>query len=90
MPRRRGIPLFRIGLLLVAGSVLASIFTWYAAFGRELGDLSSDVDTDRRALLDHFLNGFLFAGTVPSILFWVGCGTMILGAMVNIFRLPAR
>ncbi|MCC6661205.1 MAG: hypothetical protein IT437_10000 [Phycisphaerales bacterium] len=86
---RRGLPLFRLGLLMVAGSVLTSIFTWYTAMAAEAGDFSRELDTERRALLDRFASDFLFAGTIPSALFWAGCLVMIAGGLVNMLRRPA-
>ena len=89
MPRRRGFPFFRLGLLVVIGSVLASVVTWYTAFADDAGDITTDIDTDRRALLDHFVHNFLFAGTIPSALFWIGVALMVLGGLSAALRRPA-
>jgi hypothetical protein len=77
------LPLARIGITLVVGAVVASAFQFYIAFAQEASDLSHDPALDRGGLWRHFTNEFLFSGTIPSILFWVGIGIMGVGIARN-------
>lgn len=87
MPRR--LPCFRLGLTLVAGSLLASLIYFYLALGESLSSATGpDVSTEPRDLLTHFQRNFLFAGSTPGILFYIGLALMLLGIIRNLSRRP--
>ena len=81
MPRRFPLfPLFRLGLLVVIGSVAASAFQFYISVGQSMAAMSGDEPaTTARDLLHHFRDHFLFSGAIPGILFWVGVVLMFAG-----------
>lgn len=85
MARRRKFPLTRLGLLLVVGSVFASLIRWYVAFGESLADLDAEVSTERADMGRDFVNSFLFTGSVPGVLFWVGVAVMAAGIVRNLW-----
>ena len=77
-------PLTRIGLTLVVGSVLASLFMFYIGLGTSMADMSHEApSTEARGLIDHFLHHFLFVSVGPGSLFWLGLVIMILGIARN-------
>jgi len=81
-PRGFRFPFFRLGLLVVVGAVFASVIEFYVGLGKSLADLSKEgPSTEPRDLADHFLKNFLFAGTVPSVLFWAGIVLMAVGVI---------
>ncbi|MBX3376588.1 MAG: hypothetical protein KF678_06245 [Phycisphaeraceae bacterium] len=85
----RRFPLFRLGLTVVAGSLFASLIYFYLALGENLSTVSgSEVSTEPRDLLTHFRRDFLFAGTTPAILFYIGLGILLLGIVRNFARRP--
>lgn len=84
MKRRRRFPWTRLGLLLVVGSVFASLIRWYVAFGASLADLDADVSTQRADMGRDFLANFLFGGTVPGVLFWAGIAAIGIGIVRNL------
>jgi hypothetical protein len=76
------IPFFRLGLLLIVGSVFASIFTFYVDLGGRLSDMTGEApSTEKRDLWAHFRDHFLFAGTVPGVLFWIGAALGVIGVL---------
>jgi len=78
VPRR--FPLFRLGLLIIVGSVAASAFQFYISLGQSMAAMSGDEPASTpRDLLHHFRDHFLFAGTIPGILFWTGVVLMFAG-----------
>jgi hypothetical protein len=73
-------PLFRLGLLVVVGAVFVSVVSFYIGVGTQLADLSGeDLATEPRALVDHFVANFLFAGSTAGVVFWAGIGLCVLG-----------
>jgi hypothetical protein len=81
----RHIPLIRLGLLVIVGSVFASVVNFYIGTARQFADLSGqDLSTEPRDLLNHFADNFLFAGTAPGVLFWVGIALCIAGIARNL------
>ena len=85
--RARRIPLIRIGLTLLIGSVLASLFMFYIGLGASMADMSREApSTEPGGLLDHFTHHFLFQGTAPTFLFWLGLAIMVLGITRNLRR----
>lgn len=82
---RNRFPLTRMGLLLLVGAFACSAFRFYVTFAREAGDLDNrGVSFERRDVLRHFLNDFLFAGTEATVLFWGAMALMILGILRNL------
>lgn len=91
MSRPRAVPLIRLGLTIVAGSVLASLVTYYVAAGQQMSDLQGPAPaTAPRDLADHFVKNFLFAGAIPGILFYFGLAFMLLGIFRNVRRHPTH
>lgn len=83
----RRIPLIRIGLTVIVGSVLASLIMFYVNLGQSFADQSGpDQSTAPRDLLNHFTKDFLFAGTVPTGIFWFGALIMLVGIVRNFIR----
>lgn len=76
------IPLIRIGITLAVGSVLASGVRFYLALGAAASDLDSDVPTTPKGVGDWFVKDFLFQGTLPTALFWVGIAIAVVGIVV--------
>ncbi|MCC6229874.1 MAG: hypothetical protein IT432_11685 [Phycisphaerales bacterium] len=85
-PRRRGIPFFRLGLLLVIGSVGVSVMRFYIGFAEKAADLNSDIPTERAELWPMFQRDFLFAGSTSGWLMWGGVAIMALGIYRNLTR----
>src|SRR5262252_3375544 len=76
------LPLIRVGLLLIVGAVLASMFTFYIGLGESFASMTGEVPpTERPALWGYFRDHFLFAGTVPGMLFWLGCAVCVVGVV---------
>lgn len=85
--RQHRLPLIRVGLLLVAGSVLASLVRFYVDMGDRLaGSAPGPVPADRAEVMEQFLADFLLAGTLPGMLFWAGLGVTLLGALLALYR----
>ncbi|MEX2220036.1 MAG: hypothetical protein WD749_14895 [Phycisphaerales bacterium] len=85
-PWLKFLPFTRVGLLLVIGSLTVSAFRYYVAFMQQAADLDSKtMPEDRDAALSQFLNGFLFSGSVAGILFWLGLGLMMFGAIWRLY-----
>jgi hypothetical protein len=85
MSRPRRVPLIRIGLTLVAGSMLASLIFFYVSVGQSMADQQGEtVSTQPRDLLNHFTTKFLFAGGIPGILFYAGLAFMVVGIIRNL------
>jgi hypothetical protein len=83
--RGLGLPLTRLGLLLVVGSLAASGFRYYIAFAQEVSDLSAkEPALDRKSVWNHFAHDFLFSGGAPGVLFWVGIAVLGLGIARNL------
>lgn len=81
-PRPRRFPLVRLGLLLVVGSLMASVFRFYIGLGESLSSMSGDApSTESRDLARYFLSDFLFAGTAAGLLFWGGIALCIAGSV---------
>jgi hypothetical protein len=73
----------------MVGALFASLIHFYIAFARDIADFGQEVSTDRPDVVRHFVDGFLFAGTVPGILFWGGGALAIAGAILQAAR-PRR
>ncbi len=87
MARPRRFPVFRIGLTILAGSVLASLFYFYLGLGESMAKLNDEtISTEPRDLLAYFTKNFLFAGSTAGILFYVGAALMVLGIIRNFSR----
>lgn len=87
----RRIPFTRIGLTLVVGSVLASLIMFYIGLGASMADMSHEAPaTEPKDLFQHFTRHFLFQGTGPTFLFWLGIAVMIVGIIRIFTRPPAR
>jgi len=85
MADARRIPLFRIGLTVVVGAVLVSLFQFYLGLGQSLSSMSGETpSTSPRDLLSHFTGHFLFTGAIASVLFWIGIGAMVAGIARNV------
>ena len=84
MGRSRGLslPLFRLGILVIVGSLAASVVEFYRGVGMQIADMNGpDVATGKHDLWVHFRDHFLFAGGTAGVLFWVGialCGVGII------------
>jgi hypothetical protein len=83
MPRR--LPLTRLGLLLMVGSLAVSALRFYIAFASEAADMGKDLPADRHAVWEQFLRNFLFAGSAATFLFWGGMALMLAGIARNLF-----
>lgn len=87
--RPRRFPFVRLGLLLVVGSVFASLIRWYIAFAQAASDFSADdPPAERGAMLRQFAREFLFAGGVPGWLLWIGLGVIMVGIVRNFAASP--
>lgn len=80
------IPLIRIGLLVVVGSAFASVMMFWTSAGVAAADINNDSEMTRAleskgALWDHFRNHFLFSGSIPGWLFWIGCAMILVGGL---------
>jgi hypothetical protein len=85
--RPRRVPLIRIGLTLFAGSILASLISFYIAVGASMADMHGEtMSTESRDLLSHFTSNFLFAGKIPGIIFYSGLALMLFGVIRNFTR----
>ena len=85
MARARRVPLFRIGLTLLIGSVAASLIHYYLAMGTGMADMGGGgVSTEPRDLVAHFVRNVLFVGAVPGALFYCGAAFMVLGIIRNL------
>lgn len=83
----RRIPLIRIGLTIIVGSVFASLIMFYVNLGESFANQSGpDPSTKPRDLLNHFTKDFLFAGTVPTGIFWLGAIIILVGIVRNFAR----
>jgi hypothetical protein len=82
--RAKRIPLIRLGLTLLIGSVFVSVFKFYIGLGQSLGSMTGEApSTQPRDMAKYFTNEFLFAGTMAGVLFWVGVALCVAGAMRN-------
>ncbi|MEZ6234247.1 MAG: hypothetical protein R3B68_08660 [Phycisphaerales bacterium] len=76
------VPLVRIGITLAVGSVLASLVMFYLALGTAAGSADSE---DPPATFDGamrwFTREFLFQGSVPTVLFWLGVAVTFAGVV---------
>ncbi|MCC6971810.1 MAG: hypothetical protein IT434_16480 [Phycisphaerales bacterium] len=86
MARKRGIPFFRLGLLLVIGSLGASVVRFYVGFAEKAADLNSDIPSERAELWPMFQRDYLFAGSVAGWLMWGGVAIMAFGIYRNLTR----
>lgn len=86
MARARRFPFFRLGLLLVVGSVGASVVRFYVGFAEQAADLNSNIPTQRSELWPMFRDGYLFAGSTAGWLMWVGVALMGIGLSRNLAR----
>lgn len=87
----RRIPIIRIGLTVIVGSLLASVVTFYVSIGQTFANQSGpDQSTEPRDLLTHFTKNFLFVGTVPTAIFWLGAFIMLIGIIRNFTRPTGR
>ncbi len=82
MARPLRFPFFRIGMLLVAGALMASLFEFYVGFGEMAADLSSSepLPESREELGRFFYRKFLLTGSVATLLFWGGLAIALIGA----------
>jgi hypothetical protein len=79
------LPLTRLGLLLVVGSLAASTFQYYVAFAHEVSDFGGkEPALDRKSVWEHFARDFLFSGATAGVLFWVGIAVLAVGIIRNI------
>ena len=78
------LPFLRLALAALVGAVACSALRFYTAFGAEMADLTGDAPTERRAVADHFLRDFLFAGTEATVLFWSAVALLALGIVRNL------
>lgn len=79
------VPLIRLGLTVIVGAVFVSVMNFYLGIGFQMGDLASeDISTEHGDLLVHFRDNFLFAGTIPSIIFWLGIALCIAGIVKRV------
>lgn len=79
-------PFIRTGLLVVVGSVFASLMMFWTSAGVAAADIHNDSAMTRAlesqgAMWDHFRDHFLFSGSIPGILFWVGCALVLVGGL---------
>jgi len=83
--RPKRLPLFRLGVTLVIGSIFVSVMKFYIGVGESLGRMTGEApSTQPRDLARYFLSEFLFAGTIAGVLFWVGVALCAAGALRNI------
>lgn len=74
------VPLIRIGITLAVGSVLANLVMFYVALGGAAGSVDeADPPSTLGGALDWFVQDFLFEGSVPTVLFWLGIGVAFVG-----------
>ncbi|MBL8761788.1 MAG: hypothetical protein JNL50_10845 [Phycisphaerae bacterium] len=86
MARKRGIPFFRLGLLLAVGAVGASVVRFYIGFAEKAADLDSDIPSERAQLWPMFRDDYLFAGSTSGWLMWGGVALMAVGILRVLFR----
>lgn len=86
MPRRRGIPFTRIGLLLIIAALFVSLIRFYVDLGARAMDLDAQVPEDARTLADAFLDTFLFRGYIASLVLYSGCALLLLGFLRTVTR----
>ena len=86
-PRPFRFPLFRVGLLVLIGSLFASVIYFYIGLSQSLSSMTGDApSTEPRDLARYFLHNFLFSGTIPGILFWLGVALMLAGILRGLRR----
>ena len=86
MARKRGIPFFRLGLLLVIGSLGASVVRFYVGFAEKAADLNADIPSERAELWPLFRRDYLFAGSAAGWLMWGGVAIVAFGIYRNLTR----
>ncbi|NUQ52200.1 MAG: hypothetical protein HUU19_05825 [Phycisphaerales bacterium] len=86
MARKRGFPFFRVGLLLVIGSLGASVVRFYVGFAEKAADLNSNIPSERAELWPMFQRDYLFAGSAAGWLMWGGVAIMAFGIFRNFTR----
>jgi hypothetical protein len=78
------LPWLRLGLLVIIGALFAPVVNFYIGMWAHFANLGAeDLSTEPRDLVDHFTANFLFAGSTPGILFWVGIALCIVGIARN-------
>lgn len=82
------LPLIRLGITLALGSIIASAVHFYVAIGTSAADLDAPLPTTARPMADWFLKDFLFKGSIPEIMFWMGVALTLLGAIRLALKSP--
>jgi hypothetical protein len=81
----RRLPLIRMGLLLVVGSIFVSVMRFYIGLGESLSSMTGEApSTQPRDLGRYFTEKFLFEGSIAGVLFWVGLALCVAGAVRNV------
>jgi hypothetical protein len=76
-----------IGLVLIAGAILASLVTFWVRAGVEAADLKRDTELVKSmpspgAMWTYFVDNVLFVGELPGWLFWIGVLVSVIGIVV--------
>ncbi len=79
-----------VGLVMIAGSILASLVTFWVRAGIEAADLKRDTELVKslgspETMWSYFVDNVLFVGSVPGWLFWLGVAFVVVGVIL-IFR----
>lgn len=86
---RKRIPITRLGLTLIVGSVAVSLVQFYFDFGQSLAHLDRpDTGPETRPeIVGYIVRSVLFRGAIPAVLFWLGTVAMVVGIVVRIRRI---
>ncbi|MCA9287541.1 MAG: hypothetical protein KDA05_03095 [Phycisphaerales bacterium] len=84
------LPLVRIGITLAVGSVLASLVVFYLAIGEAVGSADAeDPPAGLEGAMGWFVREFLFQGSIPTVLFWLGVAATLVGVVRMAIAPPA-
>ena len=88
--RARRLPLFRVGLTLVVGSVVYSMMRFYVNLAAMFDPAAREAPPSERGELARHLMRELFTGTVAGVLLWGGCALMLARVLIGWRRKPRR
>lgn len=89
--RPRRFPLIRLGLLVVVGSLFASVLRFYMGVAESFSSMSGETrSTAPKDLARWFVSDFLFAGTTAGALFWVGLALCAAGVLRRMAGMGGR
>jgi hypothetical protein len=83
----RRIPIIRIGITIIVGSALISLFKFYIHLGDSFASPSgTEQSTKTPDLVKYFAKDLLIAGTMPTAIFWLGTLITLLGFALKFTR----